>query len=77
MNPWCNAMSGSSVILHGHATLPKPQLSSTEVPFTEAANGQINVDKKVEINKRQDGEGKRTQNWGAVDLGLTSNSLSH
>lgn len=35
------------------------------------------MDKKVEINKRQDGEGKRTQNWGAVDLGLISNSLSH
>ena len=65
------------MISHGHTTLPKPQLSSTEVLFTEAANGQINVDKKVEINERQDGEGKRTQNWGAVDLGWVSDSLSH
>jgi len=23
----------------------------------------MNLDKKVETNKRQDGEGKRTQNW--------------
>lgn len=47
------------------ATLPSLNLNyqGTEVPSTEAANRQRNLDEKEETNKRQGGEGKRTQNW--------------
>ena len=56
-------MSQSPVIYM--ATLPSLNLNyqGTEVLSTEAANRQMNLDEKVETNKRQGGEGKRTQKW--------------
>lgn len=61
------------------ATLPSLNLNYQDIEtlFMEAANGQFNLDKKTESNMRQDSKGKRTQNSGAVDLGLRFSSFSH